>query len=147
MRKEIYQSIVATLLERVPSIQHIDLWNRNVEFIEQEEAWPRPAVFVEFAAVDWQPTVGRQYYTTKGTVLLHVVTDWKGSASAGSPFMAESLAVFDLLNEIHMALRGLEDPPHFYHLELTGSRTNHDHEDLLENVEIYGYRGGRIIEN
>ena len=28
------------------AIKHIDLWNHNVEFIEQEEQWDRPAVFV-----------------------------------------------------------------------------------------------------
>lgn len=30
------------------AIRHIGLWNRQVEFIEQEEHFPMPAVFVEF---------------------------------------------------------------------------------------------------
>ena len=29
------------------AIKHIDLWNHNVEFIEQEEYWERPAVFID----------------------------------------------------------------------------------------------------
>ena len=27
------------------AIRHVDLWNHNVEFLEQEDQWERPAVF------------------------------------------------------------------------------------------------------
>ena len=39
MRKEIYRAICAALLgiDGAP-VKHVDLWNHNVEFIEQEEA-------------------------------------------------------------------------------------------------------------
>ena len=52
MRKEIYRAICAALqdIDGTP-VKHVDLWNHNVEFIEQEEAWDRPAVFVEFAPI------------------------------------------------------------------------------------------------
>lgn len=33
------------------AIEHVDLWNHNVEFIEQETAWERPAVFIEFQPI------------------------------------------------------------------------------------------------
>ena len=39
------------------AIKHIDLWNHNVEFIEQEENWERPAVFVEFCPIRWNAIV------------------------------------------------------------------------------------------
>ena len=38
------------------SLIHI-LWNHNVEFIEQEENWERPAVFVEFCPIRWNAIV------------------------------------------------------------------------------------------
>ena len=38
-------------------INHIDLWNHNVEFIEQEENWSCPAVFVEFSPIEWNEIV------------------------------------------------------------------------------------------
>ena len=41
------------LQEEVPEVKHVDLWNHNVEFIEQETPWERPAVFVEFGEVVW----------------------------------------------------------------------------------------------
>lgn len=46
MRKELYRMLCREL-KAIDLIKHIDLWNHNVEFIEQEENWERPAVFVE----------------------------------------------------------------------------------------------------
>ena len=50
MRKELYAAIKAAV-GKVPEVKHIDLWNHNVEFIEQEDSWARPAVFVEFGPI------------------------------------------------------------------------------------------------
>ena len=39
-------------------ISHIDLRNQNVEFIEEDEARDRPAVFIEFGEIIWDPYKG-----------------------------------------------------------------------------------------
>lgn len=52
MRKELYRMLCREL-KAIDLIKHIDLWNHNVEFIEQEENWERPAVFVEFCPIQW----------------------------------------------------------------------------------------------
>ena len=97
------------------AIKHIDLWNHNVEFIEQEENWERPAVFIEFRPIKWNAIVNGLEYRAEPEVALHVVTDWKGGTSDGSQFQEEGLEVFDLVE----------------------SDTNHNHEDIVENIEIY----------
>lgn len=168
MRKEIYQAITERLLERlkvvegkvVPllsaddvalyadnesAIKHVDLWNHNVEFIEEESAWARPAVFIELGSIVWKPVSGGGEYTTSSRVLLHVVTDWAGGAYAGSPFQAESLEVFDLLTGIHLVLDDFGGSC-FDHLRLAESRTNHNHEDIVENVEVFEYRGRKELK-
>ena len=109
MRKELYK-MLCDKLKTVSdgAIKHIDLWNHNVEFIEQEEQWERPAVFVEFAPIQWtaiQPGV-------------------------------EYLKVFDLLEEIHKALTCLEGAT-FMEFDLVESRTSHNHEEIIENIESY----------
>ena len=38
MRKELYRMLCREL-KAIDLIKHIDLWNHNVEFIEQEENW------------------------------------------------------------------------------------------------------------
>ena len=137
MRKEIYEM----LCERLKTvgggaIRHIDLWNHNVEFIEQEEQWERPAVFVEFQPIRWNAIQPGVEYRAEPTVNLHVVTDWQGSGSADSEFREKSLEVFDLLEEIHEALTCM-DGDTFAMFDLVGSSTNHNHEDIIENIESY----------
>lgn len=157
MRKELYKKICERLSslyvnqDGVPAvvrnmdapdgwyrlIRHIDLWNHNVEFIEQEEHWERPAVFVEFSPIAWHSLVPGGSYRAEPLVHLHVVTDWQGSCSAGSELQASSLEVFDLLDTIHKALSCLEGET-FMAFDLVESRTCHNHEDLLEMIETYG---------
>lgn len=147
MRKELYQALCRRLQEIGGSdtIGHIDLWNHNVEFVEQEESWARPAVFVEFRPIRWEAIVPCREYRAEPEVALHVVTDWAGGVSPGSPFREESLRVFDLLDRIHAALAGLEGDT-FCQLDLAESHTNHNHEDIVEHIEVYRCVAFRSIE-
>lgn len=120
----------------IEQIKHIDLWNHNVEFIEQEEQWERPAVFVEFCPILWNAIRNGVEYRAEPVVNLHVVTDWQGSSASGSAFMEESLAVFDLLEEIHRVLTCMEGET-FAEFDLVESRTNHNHDEIIENIETY----------
>lgn len=137
MRKELYLMLCERLKEVGDGvIRHIDLWNHNVEFIEQEEQWERPAVFVEFHPIEWRAIQAGVEYRAEPVVSLHVVTDWQGSSSAGSDFMAESLGVFGLLEDIHRAVALMEGET-FTEFDLVESRTNHNHDEIIENVESY----------
>ena len=137
MRKELYK-LLCDRLQAVGggAIKHIDLWNHNVEFIEQEEQWERPAVFVEFAPIRWMAIQNGVEYRAEPIVNLHIVTDWTGSVSAGSAFQEESLQVFDLPEEIPKALTCLEGET-FMEFDLVESRTSHNHEEIIENIESY----------
>lgn len=144
MRKEIYK-MLCERLGNIPEIKYIDLWNHNVEFIEQEDNWERPAVFVELCPINWEATVAGMRYVTEAKVNLHVVTDWIGSSAASSEQREESLQVFDLLEKIHTALADV-DGEHFREFDISNSTTNHNHEDILENVETYSYVGYRELK-
>lgn len=157
MRKELYKAIcdrlgrlyklpdgsVCELIEgmEVPEgaerlIPHIDLWNHNVEFIEQEENWARPAVFVEFCPIRWNALVNGVEYRAEPQVNLHIVTDWAGAASDGSELEEEALEVFDLPELIHEKLSCM-DGETFRVFDLEESRTNHNHEDIVESIDVY----------
>lgn len=144
MRKEIYK-MLCERLGNIPEIKYIDLWNHNVEFIEQEDNWERPAVFVELCPINWEATVAGMRYVTEAKVNLHVVTDWLGSSAATSDQREESLTVFDLLEKIHTALADV-DGEHFKEFDISNSTTNHNHEDILENIETYSYVGYRELD-
>lgn len=117
-------------------VKHIDLWNHNVEFLEQEEGWERPAVFVEFCPIQWESLVPGRDYRAEPLIKLHVVTDWGGNTSEGSEYQEDSLKVFDLLESIHELL-ACKRGERYIGLDLVESQTNHNHEDLLENIEVY----------
>lgn len=138
MIQELYSKIEEALSELCGcTVAHIDLWNQNVEFIEEDEAWDRPAVFIEFGEIIWDPYKGpTNGLTGKGEVFLHIVTDWKGSAAQGSPYQAETLSDYELPNRIFEKLRGLRGQT-FRNLILSRTLTNHNHQELLENIEVY----------
>lgn len=135
MRKELY-NLLCQKLGEIEEIKHIDLWNHNVEFIEQEESWARPAVFVEFCPIEWKAIVHGVEYRAQPLVKLHIVTDWKGSADAESPLKEEALGVFDLPEKIHEKLTCM-DGETFRQFDLAESETNHNHEDIVESIEVY----------
>lgn len=145
MRKELYKA----LCERLKTIgngeiKHIDLWNRNVDFIEQEENWDRPAVFIEICPITWEQTAGGRMQRGSGLVKLHIVTDWKGSTADGSMYQEDSLAVFDYSEKIQKVIDGLTGEK-FHALHLAETYTNHDHEEIVESIEIYKLRCTREI--
>lgn len=166
MRKELYKAIAdrlfmiaadGSLIEEaaVPQqqtqqpellIKHVDLWNHNVEFLDQEQPWERPAVFVEFTPILWEPVKPGCEYRSKPVVNLHIVTDWAGDASAASELQDDALDVLDYSGIIHKALQGLEGE-NFSRFDLIETHTNHNHDELVESIEVYKCVAVRKLNN
>lgn len=136
VRIEIYNAIEERLREALgDEVKHFDLWNHNVEFLEMETPWARPAVFVEFGQINWQPLAGcRRVVRAEGTVALHIVTDW---TSGSKEVLSET---FGLAERVRLALNGLAGV-HFHSLQLLSTSTNHNHEELWEHIEQFGFVG------
>lgn len=110
------------------AIKHIDLWNHNVEFLDQEVPWARPAVFIEFVPFKWVQIVPGVEYRAQPLINLHVVTDWTGADTDAGHFR--------LLDKIHALVAGLCGNT-FMEFDIDSSATNHNHEDIVENIETY----------
>ena len=126
IRKELYAAI-RTAMAKIEEVKHIDLWNHNVEFIEEEAGWERPAVFVEFGPIAY---VGCGY-RGDGSVRLHIVTDWGEGGQE---------AAWDLIAKIREAMERVYGYG-IHGLYLTETLTNHNHEDILESIEGYAVKG------
>ena len=153
MISELYTAIAAALktipeseAEGAPAlVKHIDLWNQNVEFIEEEAPWPRPAVFIEFGEFVWDPYTGPAGgLTAKPYVTLHVVTDWAGSTADGEATQAAAVAAMDLSEKISEVLYGLAGTT-FRNLKLVSSQPNHNHEEVVESIERYSVTVERAL--
>lgn len=125
-------------------IRHVDLWNRNIEFIEQEAGWERPAVFVEFEPVRWEAlTEGSGEYRATARVRLHVVADWAPATGGDADHATAGLLDFPaLVGGLVDGLRG----ENFSGLRLVESHVNHDHEDIVESVEVYEFTAYRSVQ-
>lgn len=134
MRKAIFKAI-AQAVAAVPGVAFVDLWNNQVQTLNGGAPFPFNAVFVEFEAVEWkQQNMG----TRRGTlaVRLHVVSRAVPTHGHNDPRIDDALQVFDLLDLINAAMQDLRGD-HFSGFMLTTSATNHDHGEIVENVERY----------
>lgn len=161
MDKNLYLEIIRTVAtikdhDDQPVIRHIDLWNRNIEFIDQDQPWQRPAVFVEFMPAQWQhlkPSPGtatRHIMKSQATLRLHVVTDWHThpttdtTPSRMARYHGDSTTPdrFDITTLIAQAVMTISGDT-FSHLLLTESAYSHDHEDIVEDILTFTYTAWR----
>lgn len=129
IRNSLYNALCARLSECLPTVQHIALWNRNIEFADQEQEWKCPAVFVEFESIQWYPLKERRFFRGSSRVLLHVVTDARNTAS--HPFQTAC----DVRNAVALLVG-----PGFTPLLPVETLTNHNHEELIESIEVFAVR-------
>ena len=135
-----------------PVFKHCDLWNRQVEFLEEETPFQTPAVFVEFADIQWR-TDGQHIQDADLTVLFHIVTPWYANTASNiqnADVRATALSYLDIPTVLFRQLHGQHgtiaddsDPQHpvllgnFNALTRTASKVNHDHERFVDSVETY----------
>ncbi|MCM1035551.1 MAG: hypothetical protein NC038_05585 [Paludibacter sp.] len=133
MRKTLYKQITAAL-EMLPEIAHIDLFNNQLTYSEGEQPFLTPAVLIEFDAIEWRHLL-HGVREAAIQIHLHVITD-----SRVSPW-AENIKVFDLLDRINHTLHGLhamdENGSIMDALTLAQSSTDHDFDELQDNIETY----------
>lgn len=132
MIKEIYEAVVE-LLEGIDGgvIKHVDWWNQNVAFIEQDAPWERPAVFVEFLPIEWERLKGG--YHGKGGIRLHIVTDYGEGLVEG----------LEVVEKVIAAMNSWRGGDNFHLNTWSSSQPNHDHEEIVENIETWSLRVAR----
>jgi hypothetical protein len=140
MRKELYLLIKSRLKGIKNSggeqlFQHFDLWNKQVEFIEQESPFGCPAVFVEFLPLEWG-TLGHRVQDARLVTRLHIVTEWYAGTADYSPTESQALDFLDIADRVVAAMQGFQTD--FVNSWMrSASITNHDHERYVDNVEEY----------
>lgn len=148
MIKNLYLAIVAALKEVKDDngnqyFKSFDLWNQNVEFLEEDEPFDRPAVFIEFDPISWQ-TLGGKNQEAVAAVRLHIVTDWHANTAdnVAAEFRTQALAYLDAPSRVLKAMQGLViQPTATMRCSNTWTRTqsivNHNHEKYVDSVEVY----------
>lgn len=120
-----------------PAILHVGLWNENTLRLTQSRPFQPPAVFVEFFPVTWSEA-GRNTVACDQVLQLHIVT--ATLAQTDTPYRDEALLRFSLIRAIKAALvdfAGAADDRgrSFSRFKYYGSSTDHNHEQLCEDLE------------
>ena len=148
MIKHLSLAIVAALKEVKDGngnqyFKSFDLWNQNVEFMEEDEPFDRPAVFIEFDPINWQALGGKNQEAV-ATVRLHIVTDWHANTAdnVASEYRTQALAYLDAPSYVLKAMQGrVIQPTAAMRCSNTWTRTqsivNHNHERYVDSVEVY----------
>ena len=104
MRKFLYLSLMDKILalkneagESV--IKTVDLWNEQVEFIEQEDPFELPAIFIEFQPIRWMSLSG-DVQQADATIRLHILTSYQGNYRSTYEYKEESLRRMELLDQL-----------------------------------------------
>ncbi len=126
-----------TEMPGVPAINHVGLWNEDTARLTQTRPFSPPAVFVEFLPVAWSP-LSRGAVHGDMTVRLHFVT--ATLAQTDTAFRNEALRRFRLIRAVKLALNdfsgGADDHGlSFSRFQYSGSDTDHDHEQVCEDLE------------
>lgn len=140
MRKKIYLALINQLKTiqddaGTPVIKHFDLWNQNVEFMDQEQPAFFPLCFIEFMPIKWEHLSGGVRMATF-TIRLHIVAQWLYPTEDGSDFQEKGLEYLDLLDDVNRVLHQFSGDG-FGSLSCTKSITNHNHTGIIEDIEEF----------
>ena len=140
MKKQLYLSIKAILKSilddnGLPLIQHFDLWNQNVDFIDSDSPFLRPAVFIEFMPHTWD-TIMNHVQTATITIRLHIVTEHFYQTADYSPTESEALDYLTIPDKILSALQSNSVPNSNGFMRIS-STPNHNHEGIIDTIEEY----------
>lgn len=133
MRKAIYNLIFETLTT-VAGVEHVGLWNNQLQYITEEQPFDTPAVFIEFEPTQWSELL-HGVREAVVTVRLHVVTDSRVGR------WADIVDVFDLHERINAALHAVHrietDGSVIDSLALAADATDHNFDELRDDTLDY----------
>ena len=147
MTKNIYNTLAEKLASVTdnngnPVFQHIDLWNSQVEYLEQENPFAMPACFIEIMPIQWQQ-LGGGAQQANIDIALHIVTRWQMPTFHGGTYQAPGTEYLDIPNHVWAHLHRFGNPAFGTIMRIT-SNVNHNHAELVDSIE--NYRGAIQIK-
>ncbi len=118
-----------------PAIKHFDLWNNQLETIEDECPFNLPAVFIEFAPIQWRHNL-QGVREAEVTVNLHILVRELAPTKDGGQYEDQAFAFLDLPNAVNKALHSLTDTG-FDALTSKQSITDHYFSEIMHLQESY----------
>lgn len=123
-REELYKEMKEKL-EQVEGVAHVDLWNQQTDFLEEEAPFEMPAVFIEIGTIEWN--VQKGFFRGRGEVRLHTVMPWSSEAP---------VEAWMLTDRIWEALTRIEADS-FSGCYPSMTIPNNSHGEVFENIDVF----------
>ncbi|MEZ5017357.1 MAG: hypothetical protein R2800_09920 [Flavipsychrobacter sp.] len=139
--KKSYHYLKNNIKQHCPSIKYIDVWNNQTANRPKEDAYPTPAVFIEFIGFNFiDKNKGVVQVGEDGFIIYHVeqekVSESWSTDEAESPSQADADERWDVLQEIHLATQGIKTT-FLKDVSRANIETDYDHDSLLNDGVAY----------
>lgn len=140
MRRQLYLNIKDCLkailkADKTAVFKHFDLWNQQVDFLEQDSPFQFPAIFIEFLPVTWNK-MGYNKQNADIIVRVHIVSRWLSNTADYNPQSYEALEYLELADIVNHALTNFAAVAGNRFMR-TRSEINHNHEGILDSIEEF----------
>ncbi len=132
---EFYLVLLEKLRRELPEIKHVDWWNSQPEFEDEDLPFNRPAVFIEFPDPEILK-LGKRRELWKQTFILHIVNDiiTEARKSKSDRIRNHTLRHLELCDKIHYVLEGytgIDQQCRFSSIQHTGTTVSHQFDNLI----------------
>lgn len=138
--KKLYKALACRLGDKVTNLKHVDIFNQ--QYLDSKSDYPLilPAVFIEFAQANWE-TMSDGIQQGIVEVKFHVCQEMIGDTFLNGTDWEDNLDLFDLFDEVHLALQDWSPQDEDNHLATQLNRTatkfDHNHNNMLITVMSY----------
>lgn len=134
VRGRLYEDIARHLLDS-KLVKQVDLYNNQFAHLDEESVIKYPCALIEFSEISWRQ-LGQHAQQGEITINLHVATRSKGRTTIADRSTPPATEYLELLDDLHVAMRDLR-LAYASTFTRTASSTDHDHDDLIVNVESF----------
>lgn len=117
------------------AIQHFDLWDLNLDYLDEEQPFGVPACFIEFLPISWR-LQGQRLRDATITFKLHIITRRNAPTRNTSAYWQHSISYLDLLDAINLCLHGYKQQ-NIGAITATSSEMTTGNDDLMHSIETF----------
>jgi hypothetical protein len=142
IKTRLYQDLNKRLklitFENAQVIKHFDLFNDQLNHLQEEEVFAFPACFIEFVPIKWEQLGGKRQQAVV-SIRFHFCHNIKIKSSDKSGTETIALQHLETIDQAHKYLQGFSGD-YFNSLVRTDSEQDHNHDHIWAHVETYKTR-------
>jgi len=101
----LYKELAERIIEKIPEVKWVDLWSNQIGFIDDEQMFPTPSVFVSFRMRSPEDA-GDNIQNVQLQIDMYYYHETFADTFEGSYNQANALAYLQILTKLHQAFHG-----------------------------------------